>query len=69
MANPARQHVRRALWHAKAAVKCMRRAITLAGGDPDAPIIDNEPASGYADDPDLLPRTVCAAAICCIRSR
>jgi hypothetical protein len=58
MAKPgAPQHVRRALWHARAAVKCIRRAITLSGADPDAPLND-KPASGeanYGDDPPLLP--------------
>jgi hypothetical protein len=48
---------RKALFHARACVKCIRKALILARGDPDAPL-DDEPASGeanYGDDPDPLP--------------
>jgi hypothetical protein len=53
------QHMRRALWHAKACVRCLRKSLTLAGQDPDAPIDDEPPSQegNYGDDPDpLLPR-------------
>ena len=53
--SESHKHLAAAHFHAKQCVKCIRRALTSVGSDPDAPIIDDEPSSGYADDPDLLP--------------
>jgi hypothetical protein len=42
----------KALFHAKACVKCIRKALVLAGSDPDEPPTTE---GGYGEDPPLLP--------------
>jgi hypothetical protein len=62
MSYPRREHMKRALWHAKAAIGCLRKAADVVGIDIDEPLQESglipPPPEQDVSGPDFIEPTV-----------